>query len=154
MFFFVLIQFNWTIDFSISFSLSFCSRSRGLHLLGIVHIVPFSFWFDLPPLCLLFVPLPSFSKRLLCLGNFFFFFNLQNYIWALILPWNWIAGHLNFLMSYYQIIMNYGWVGLWWDFALEVIGIPRTSSWGEVFMVDVVGIATERGVECSALSEY
>ena len=50
--------------------------------------------------------------------------------------------------------MNYGWVGLWWDFALEVIGIPRTSPWGEVFMVDVVGIATERGVEYSALSEY
>ncbi len=105
--FFFLIQFNWTIDFSISFSLSFCSRSRGLHLLGIVHIVPFSLWFDLPPLCLLFVPLPSFSKRLLCLGNFFFFSNLQNYIWALILPWNWLGGHLIFLMSIYHEL----WVG-------------------------------------------
>ena len=39
-------------------------------------------------------------------------------------------------------------------YAAELIGIPRTSSWIEVFMVDLVGIATERDVECSALSEY
>ena len=44
-------------------------------------------------------------------------------------------------------------------YAAELIGSPRTSSWGEVFMVDVVGKAgcvqaAERGVECSPLSEY
>ena len=112
MFFFFLIQFNWTIDFSISFSLSFCSRSRGLHLLGIVHIVPFSLWFDLLPLCLLFVPLPSFSKRLLCLGYFLFLFFFQfaelylGFDLAMELN-SWSLEFLNVILSNYHEL----WVG-------------------------------------------